>query len=274
MGLHRRPLEQEIILSFRKENAVLHRYLHPLKLIPSLFISASLLVIGCGKNQMGESDPAITDDDAADVVAASIGGSSSSDGLAAQLKLAAELGSGPVAPNAPSNSDGITFDTTIVRQAFGLGYRFSYTYYISYVFSNFGNTLDVSYAMKGVYDLPRISSNDSANAVLNLNHIIDSNPTLTVNGSYLRLGSQQFKVRDQLSITSQITMSLTNVEVDKITKLIQSGTATVTIAAQASNGRSFSRTGTITFDGNQRATLLFGARRWILDLVRGEAEAG
>jgi len=233
----------------------------------------SLVIIGCGKNQLADSDAAITEDDAADVVAASMAGGSTSEGLAAQLKLAANLGSGPTMPDAPTTIEGTTSDTTIVRQEFGIGYRFSYTYYISYVFSNLGNTLDVSYAMKGVYDLPRMSSNDSANAVLNFNHFVDSLPTLTVNGSYLRLGSQQFKVRDQLAITSQITMTLTNVEVDKITKLIQSGTATVTVAAQASNGRSFSRTGTITFDGNQKATLLFGARRYILDLLRGVAEA-
>ena len=236
---------------------------------------ASLAVIGCGKNQSpADSQSAITEDDAADVVAASIGGSSSSEGLAAQLKLGADLGSVPVAPDAPGSLDGITFDTTIVRQAFGLGYSFRYTYYISYQFSNLGNTLDFSYAMKGVYDLPRMSSDDSANAALAFDHIVDSNPTLTVNGSYLRLGSQQFKVRDKLSITSQITISLTNVEVDKGTKLIQSGTAFVSIAAQASNGRRFTSTGTITFDGNQQATLLLGARRFILDLVRGEAEAG
>ena len=262
-------------MSLGKENTMSHKYLHSLTLLLCAVGVASVAVIGCGKNlSPTDSQSAITEDDAADVVAASMGGSSSSEGLSAQLKLAAELGSGPTAPDAPATIDGITFDTTIVRQAFGLGYSYRYTYYISYLFSNLGNTLDLSYAMKGVYDLPRMSSDDSANAVLNLNHIVDSNATLTVNGSYLRLGSQQFKVRDQLSITSQITMSLTNVEVDKFTKLIQSGTATVSISVQASNGRSFSRTGTITFDGNQRATLLLGARLFILDLIRGEAEAG
>ncbi len=234
----------------------------------------ALILYGCKKddNPVTPQSP-LSETDAANLIAASLGGSASTNGISSQIEEAATVaGGGGLGKRSDSQSSLIPgFDTTIVKSdTIGL-YSYHYTFHYSYSFSNFGNRLDFLYTMKGVYDTPRVSSDDSANASLVITHIVDADTQYTLNETYLRLGSQSSKVGDKVQFTSTISIMLANIKVSKSTKKIQSGTGTISVSGQTNDGRSFSFTATILFVGNQQAILSVNSRSFNVNLVTGTA---
>ncbi|MEO6149056.1 MAG: hypothetical protein ABIN95_13030, partial [Mucilaginibacter sp.] len=78
---------------------------------------------------------------------------------------------------------------------------------------------------------------------------------LTMSQTYTRNGTQQSKVRKTRNFTTTTTITTSNLTVDKATRKILSGTASVKVEGTASTGGSFSRNGTITFLGDGKAQL-------------------
>ncbi|MGB2959451.1 MAG: hypothetical protein WBG01_00165 [Bacteroidota bacterium] len=237
-----------------------------------LVAAGMLLVSGCDKNE-NPTDPfgGITENEAAELIASTLGGSQSTAGLTAQMEEVTYVAGGGPLPKISAGAipAGTTFDTTIVRQLTGL-FSYHYTFHYSYDFTT-ANTLRFAYSMRGTFDTPRVSSDDSANAVLDVSGIF-SGQYLVFNGTYLRLGSQSIKTREDFSVDSEITVNLTNVNVDKATRMVQSGAATVGLTIEGSEGRSVSYVATLTFDGNFNATMVINGRSFVVNLQTGTAE--
>jgi hypothetical protein len=125
--------------------------------------------------------------------------------------------------------------------------------------------------MRGTFDTPRVASDDSANAVFDISGIF-TGQYLVFNGNYLRLGSQTIKVREDRSVSSEISANLTNVNVDKATRMVQSGDALISVTIQGSGGNSFSYEATVTFGGNFTATMVINGRTFLVNLQTGTAE--
>ncbi len=126
------------------------------------------------------------------------------------------------------------------------------------------------YTMHGTYDVPRMSSNDSASAAWILSSIRPASSAYTLNGTYTRNGSQTSKVRDKNSLTTTITLTLSNVLINKSTKLIAGGTAAGTFTGNTTGGRSVQYTVAITFNGNQTATVVInGSNSYSVDMTNG-----
>jgi len=231
-----------------------------------------LLIAGCEKNE-NPTDPfgGVTENDAADLMASTLGGSQSTGGLTAQMEeVTYVVGGGPLPKlSAGAIPAGTTFDTTIVRQLTGL-FSYNYTFHYSYEFTT-ANTLRFAYSMRGTFDVPRVSSDDSAHAVLDVSGIF-SGQYLVFNGTYFRLGSQTIKVREERSLQSETTMNLINVNVDKATRMIESGSATISLMVVGSEGRALSYTASLTFEGNFNATMVINGRSFVINLQTGTAE--
>jgi len=235
-------------------------------------LAALALVSGC-KNDDSSTNPedtvSLTVDDAADAFASALGGSAGTGGLTAQLEEAAAIAGGG-SLGKTGQAYGILFDTTITRQRVGT-YSYSYTFHYSFGIAN-ANQFDFSYTMKGTYETPRMTSSDSAAATLQVSNLL-TGQAYSVTGIYNRYGTQVSKVRNWARFSSTITFSFTALEVDKATKRISGGTATLSMSGQTEAGRIFAYTATVTFLGNHQATLIIGGKTYTGNLVLGEATA-
>ncbi|MBK7257575.1 MAG: hypothetical protein IPI01_07180 [Ignavibacteriae bacterium] len=233
---------------------------------------SALLIGGCKKDDgaVGTEDAVVlTADDAADTFASTLGGSQSTAGLTAQLEEAATIAGGGSLGKVDASA-GTMWDTTITRVRVGT-YSYSYSFRYSVVLANV-NRLDFGYTMKGIYDTPRMSSNDSAAASFQVSNLL-TGTAYSVTGIYNRYGSQASKVRNKVSFTSTITVSTTALLIDKSTKRVSGGSAAVIIYGQSSTGNIYSFNGTVTFLGNQQATLVIGSKSYTINLATGEATA-
>ena len=238
-------------------------------LIAGLF---AVLVTGCNKDDeaVGSGDAVVlTSDDAADAFASTLGGSQSTAGLTAQLEEAATIAGGGSLGKVDATT-GTLWDTTITRVRVGT-YSYSYAFRYSIVLANV-NRLDFGYTMKGIYDTPRMSSNDSAAASFQVSNLL-AGTAYSITGIYNRYGTQVSKVRNKTSFSSTITVSTTAMLIDKSTKRVSGGSAAVIIYGQSSTGNIYSFNGTVTFLGNQQATLVIGSKSYTLNLATGEATA-
>lgn len=218
-----------------------------------------------------QTQSSVTQEVVADMIAASLGGSASTNGLSAQMEEAATVAGGAPFPKSAGELDLRMIDTTVVRQGTIGNFSYYYIFHYSFVFSNFGNKLDFNYSMRGTFDTPRIASDDSANASIVITHIIDPDSQYTLNANYLRLGSQSSKVGNRVQFTSTITWTLTDVKISKSSNSINSGTGVITVAGQVSTGGSFNYYATITLLGNQQASLTMNSRVYLINLATGTA---
>jgi hypothetical protein len=149
------------------------------------------------------------------------------------------------------------------------GTNFSYDYSGTRMYSLFcGNdgapmSFDYDAQVQGTYETPRMQSNDSATTNISFTTLTGADVT-NVSGTYVRNGSQQSKVRLRRSFTSVVSISLHNMAVNKTTRQITGGTATVSITGTGSN--SFYYNGSITFLGNNSATLTINGNTYTINL--------
>jgi hypothetical protein len=233
---------------------------------------AAMLVTGCKKDDasVGTDDAIVlTNDDAADAMASTLGGGQSTAGLTAQLEEAATIAGGGTLGKADAAAS-VSWDTTITRTRTGT-YSYDYTFKYSISLANV-NRLDFGYSMKGTYDTPRMSSSDSAGATFQVANLL-AGSSYSITGIYNRYGSQTSKIRNKASWTSTIIFSTTALLIDKTTKRVSGGTAALTMYGKSSTGNIYSFTATVTFLGNQQATLVVGGKTYTINLATGEATA-
>jgi hypothetical protein len=238
------------------------------------FVLAAVLLAtfgGCKNDDSAGTDDAITvtADDAADALASAFAGSQATIGLSSQLEVAATLSGGGTLGKVDGTA-GTMFDTTVTRSREG-AYGYSYTIRFSYSFAT-ANRFTFAYGMKGAYATPRMSSSDSAGATLEVTNILAGSSYL-VSGIYNRYGTQASKIRTKSSFRSTITCAFTSILIDKSTKKISGGTATLTIYGQSTTGNIYSYSATLVFLGNQQATLAMDSKAWTINLTLGEATA-
>ncbi len=115
------------------------------------------------------------------------------------------------------------------------------------------------------FNTPRISSEGSSSFKGNLTGLELSSPAITWNGTYTRSGSQELSFRQLNSGTSNISLTLTDVVIDKLGQSTRSGSGaygfTVTM-----NGTTQTYEGTISFNGDKTATIVVNGEEFIIDL--------
>jgi len=245
---------------------------------------SAFLLTSCTK------DEAVSTDDAATVVASSL---SSQDGATSfsETGIAGLQDSGLKTAASPSNTVASTTysyktitnavkDTsaTITDGTRTWTYSKAYTLTTKLQIATTGSTivttvdsLLASLTYSGTFNGPKLSSTHkgSGNAVFtNIGTYKNVNTNWTLNGTYDRSGSSTVKASGN-TITHTTHIVLTNVVVNHKTKAIASGTATLTISGTDKN-KSFSFTGTITFNGDTTAKLIIDGKTYSINLTTGE----
>jgi hypothetical protein len=148
-----------------------------------------------------------------------------------------------------------------IASAAGATPTFSYNLMWNYNLACSGVTpsqLTFNFTGTGSYDGPLMSSSDNSKGGFLMTGF--GAPTqYSFNTTYCRTGTTTSKILRQYTFNSVITITGTNIAVDKTTQEIASGTATVSIQATSSSGKSFNFNGTITFLGNKTANLVLNS---------------
>ncbi len=225
------------------------------------------LAAGCNGDNSVSSGSGLTESDAALIIASSFGAGTSTYGLTGQIEDAASLAIDGLFKK-PGTFEAAFRETTITRQKTGGVYTFDYTFH--YLYGLAGDSLEFLYDMKGTYATPRMSSNDSANAVLHFTNR-QGNP-IVLNGTYVRLGSQIFRVGDTKELTTSIQGTLAGITIDRISRQVTGGTVALSITAGRDDGSTITLNGTLTFLADRQARLVLNGKTFTLNFNYAEAD--
>lgn len=221
------------------------------------FIATALMLnaSSCKKDSANTTDATVTEADAAELTTAAV--SPETGGMTAQLSSSITIN------NTVTLSCGVTKDSTIVKSsAAGASPSYSYNLNWNYLLTCngiFPSQLAFNFSGTGVYDGPRISSNDKSAGSFVLTGLQGSASQYSFTSTYTRTGTTTSKIARQYTFTSNIKITSSNIVVNKSTQQIVSGTAAVTITATSTSGKTFNFNGTITFLGGQKASVVLNS---------------
>jgi hypothetical protein len=165
--------------------------------------------------------------------------------------------------NAVTFSCGVQKDSSFaIASTAGASPSYSYNLMWNYNLTCSGVTpsqLTFNFTGAGSYNGPLMSSSDNSKGGFVLTGLGASSTQYIFNTTYSRTGTTISKILKQNTFNSVISITGTNVAVDKTSQEIVSGTATVSIQATSSSGKSFTFNGTITFLGNKTANLVLNS---------------
>lgn len=163
-------------------------------------------------------------------------------------------------------------------QNYDTSYNFAYTgtliqadYDITWGYSlncNLGipSSASLSATSSGTYSTNRTDSDDNTSANLSITGIEPGSSALNFSGNLSRSGTQVITINSNTrEITSTITLTLSDLVVNKSTYEIESGTGTAQVSA--SNGsETYTFSGSIVFNGGGTATLTLNGNSYTINL--------
>lgn len=235
---------------------------------PFVAFALAIAMFSSCKKENNTSSTEVTVDDASDAIVSSV--SSETGGMSATVSTTTELAASKgVFTTTPSINCGQLYTASYAASASNSGYSYNYNGSSQYQLTCSGylpSSFTFGHTMEGVYETPRMSSDDDATSSWTLTGLEPSVANTSFNGSYVRNGSQQSKVRNQRSFTSTITITASNITVNKSTYKITGGTASVSFSGTASGGNTYTYTGSITFNGDGTATLTINGNTYTINL--------
>lgn len=230
-----------------------------------LFIVAAVFgFAACNEDEIED----FTSENAADIVAGAL--QKNTNGFAAYLNDASiwlEEGSGKTLA-AQEWECGFSGDSTFVTSKTVAGNTFSYN--MSYVYSTTCNTFNVptefvvNLIANGNYENNRIQSADTTNLGMVFTGLLPPASQYTLNGFFTRDGTQTHKIANKY-LVSLVTLSVTDVTIDKTTYAITGGTGFVTLTVNVDdNVKTYA--GNLTFNGNGSVTFVLNGNSYTIDL--------
>lgn len=244
---------------------------HSLKLIP-IFLAFTVMVASC--NDDSETTETVTSDEAADLAASALAVSSA--GLVLTVEnstsvtdVAVDESTGGRIAACGYSKDSVFTKSNAAGAAVTYTYSFEYTYSLS---CSVDEPLNMTATMNssGEFDGTRLASENTSNSNLVVTALDNTLTTYSVDGSYSREGSFQSKVRNLNSGTSTVAFILDEISVDKTTKEIVSGSAALTITGTVTGKGTFAFDATITFNGDNNATLVINGTSYSVNLLTGD----
>lgn len=225
----------------------------PISSLCLLALMATTLFHSCKKDD-NSTTPAITDDETTEAITEAVTGSSGG------LSIQAETMATTVPSSMASISCGSSKDTTIAQSSTTgatLSYTYSMSLYRSLTCTNgIPSMLSLGLSGKNTYATPRMSSSDSSEGQMVITQIQSSYSNYLLNGSYIRNGSQQSLVGQDRTLKTAITFTVSGITISKSSNKILSGTAAIQFTGSTSGAKASSRGGTLTFLGNNQASLI------------------
>ncbi|MEZ5039231.1 MAG: hypothetical protein R2828_05050 [Saprospiraceae bacterium] len=239
----------------------------PKNLILLAMLSTLLFSTACEKASVKTMEEPITTEETVALVEAAL--VSGAEGITNELEdaiYAAELVLEKTLTNVYC---GVNKDSTLSRNfssaRFSGQYNTSWQWILNCNEQEIPTSLDFKRKATGDYESLRLLSNDEANGTWSMSNLVTGTAYL-FNGSYIRKGNQQSKVREQKSFTSTVEFNLTGLSVGKIKRQITDGTATLLVSGQSSSGESFSITGSVDFLGDGAAVITINGQSYPIDL--------
>jgi hypothetical protein len=238
-----------------------------------VLIGFTLATASCKKADNG---PAISNDEAAnsigDVLAVDVSGSAS-DASSVSARDASNAGGRIISSGRTlSSSCDIQKDTTLTRaSAAGALITYSYTGTYTYTLACTGfipSSLVLSLSTSGSRTGTQVFSTGTGTGSYTLTGFAVSQNNYALNGTFTR-DETITEIVGQKSFTGTTVFIITDVTIDKTTKIIQGGTATFTMSGTVTNGAAYAHSGTITFNGNSSATLTVNGNSYTVNLTTG-----
>lgn len=234
---------------------------------PALFVFAILAFSSCDReDEVDVSINSLNEDEVVALVEGAL--TSDTEGVAKASEDAITLTEESL-EKTPDQVCGMSMDTTVSRNYNGARISSVYTLQWDWILTcndlmipqtfTFNRTLD------GSYESLRLISEDSATGSWEVSNLITGDAYI-LNGSYMRGGNQGSKVRLQNSFESTISVTLTEVTVDKQDYQITGGTGSFDISGSGTGGYSIDYEGTIIFLGNGTAEITINGNTYIIDL--------
>lgn len=118
----------------------------------------------------------------------------------------------------------------------------------------------------GSYNTQRIDSEDASTLSASITGLQPTSSEMTFNGSYERMGSQQISINQTIKdVTTDFNATITDLIVNKSDYEIASGSGVFTLSGDA-NGNSFSFEGSLTFNGDNTATVTINGNAYTIEL--------
>jgi hypothetical protein len=231
------------------------------------FLCAVILMTAFASCDNDDDSATVTEDDAAEMIAASL--SESSSGLTSVIEVSAE-GSNVAVDNSGGRvaACGYTYSesftkTSLQGSSITYNYDFSYGYALT-CSADAPLSLAIAVTFDGEFDGPRLSSNHTGTADLDFTALDKDLTAFIANGTYSQSGSFESKVRNLNSGSSD------DVNVDKANYEIESGTASVVITGNVTGKAAFSFEASVTFTGDKTGTITINGSTYAVNLLTGE----
>ncbi len=240
-----------------------------MKVIRISFFALLMLAAACKK--LDDSSLILTSDEAADFIATSLAANSS--GLVTV--------SGDITLNAQNCFDlklacGATKAYTIshsgqpgTTSSNSYNYSLNYNYTVNCNSNNVPDNVTGTSNDSGTFDAPRISSSNTGVSTFRVAGLTPTATAYVINGDYKRSGTFTSKVESKSTSNTSVDFVLTNLTINKTTKVITSGTAIITIAGTTSGNANISFVGSVTFTGDNKATVTLNNSIYTVNLLTG-----
>jgi len=223
----------------------------------------------------------LTDDEVADAVAKSLVSGEGGVGLTGVVNISGEKSNGthlllkqnnPTSPNIDStfhkagNTQYASYDYTLAMNIKFIKWGEEYQMYLPTCdtakvnIKAFGSVLANS-GKYAYYDTTYLANTY-------LTGIAASSDTIKLSGMAYYFSNFKVVATDRM-YTLATLMTFSSLKVPKSTYMISGGTLTISIEATLKNGKTVSATGTVTFNGNQTATLTFHNKQFVINLNSG-----
>jgi hypothetical protein len=235
-------------------------------LIPALF-AASALLASCEKEESTPTADALTDEEAVAMVEGAL--ALEAEGMSSEIDAAIELTEIMMVKSPTNVNCGLEQDSSINRTfdsaRFSGSLSSSWSWLLNCNAQDLPTSLNFDRSATVSYESLRLISDDSSEGDWSMGNLT-TGTEFVFNGNYHRSGTQESKVRNQTSFTSEIDFVLTDLKVGKLKRRINSGTATFTLTGESSTGQSYSLTGSIVFLGDGEAELTINGTTYPIDL--------
>jgi len=150
---------------------------------------------------------------------------------------------------------------------------FSYSYTLNCNTNNLPDNVTGTATDIGSFDSPRLSSTNNGNATFRVAGLTPTSLVYVINGEYKRTGTFTSKVESKSTSATTIDIVISNLTINKATKVVTSGTATITVTGTTTLKKAISFTGNLTFTGDGMATATLNGTVYIINLLTGDITA-
>lgn len=160
------------------------------------------------------------------------------------------------------------YNETLSRNFQGTKIQANYSSTFSYQMScnnlNIPQTATFSIATNTNYSTNRITGTGNSTFNGSLTGLEFAASSIIFNGNYSRTGTQELAIQERKNISSTLNFSLSDIDINKPTFIIQSGSGTFSFIGTV-QGTTFNYSGNITFNGNQNATLIINGNSYSIN---------